>query len=174
MIKKAEILTILILLLFGITNATAVNISTITDKNTYLLGEEVIVYVTAYNPNPEPVTLGFLTSLQASYLMDGVFNWSEHRQFNPIPTGRIIEPYDSYTWNLSHDSYAMTIYPLDIGYHTVAGEVMGYGYSSPVQFEVVPEPATILLLTLGSLLLTRRRRKISRRVCKFYFCTRRI
>ncbi|MHC4643156.1 MAG: hypothetical protein ACYS32_16050, partial [Planctomycetota bacterium] len=128
---KTKIITIMILLcIAGIAEATIVDITVATDKESYLLGEEVIVSVIAYNPNPEPVTLGFPTSLQVSYLMDGVFNWSEHVQFTPSPTGRIIEPYDSYTWNLSHDSHAMTIYPLDVGTHTVVGEVVGYGQSA--------------------------------------------
>jgi hypothetical protein len=157
MIKKAEILAILILLLFGITKTTAVNISTITDKDTYLLGEQVIVSVTAYNPDPNPLTLNFVTSLQASYLMDDVYDWTEGKFFTQFGGQLTIEPYGSYTWDLTHGNHEMELYPLDVGTHTVRGEVVGYGYSSQVQFEVVPEPATILLLTLGSLLLTRRR-----------------
>jgi hypothetical protein len=159
MIKKAEILAILILILFGMTKATAINVSTLTDKETYLLGEEVVVSVTAYNPDPDPVTLNFFTTLQASYLMDDVYDWSEGRFFNPAFRQRTIEAYGFYTWDLRHtSSHDMIIYPIDVGTHTVVGEVLGYGYSSTVQFEVIPEPATILLLTIGGLFLTRRRR----------------
>ena len=139
----------LVLGFVGMAKATIVDVSVATDKASYSLGEEVVVSVTAYNPNPEPVTLGFPTSLQVSYLMDGVFNLSDHMVFTPIPTGRIIQPYDSYSWNLSHDSHAMTIYPLDVGTHTVVGEVVGYGQSAPLQFEVIPEPSSISLLAIG-------------------------
>ena len=158
MIKKAKIPSILILLLFVITKAAAVNISTTTDKDTYLLGEQVVVSVTAYNPNSNPATLNFATSLEASYLMDGVYDWTEGKVFIQLGRQLIIDPYDSYTWDLTHGNREMELYPLDVGIHTVRGEVVGYGYSPQVQFEVVPEPATILLLTLGSLLLNRRRR----------------
>jgi hypothetical protein len=151
---KIKIITFMILwCIAGIAKAMIVDITVATDKESYLLGEEVIVSVIAYNPNPEPVTLGFTTSLQASYLMDGVFNWSEGRQFNPIPTGRVIQPYDSYTWIISHDSHAMTIYPMEVDIHSVVGEVVGYGQSAPLHFEVIPEPATFLLFGLGVLLL---------------------
>ncbi len=114
--------------------------------------------VTAYNPDPNPVTLNFATSLQASYLMDGVYDWREGKFFYQFPTSVTIEAYGSYTWQLTHGYHEMELYPLEIGAHTVVGEVVGYGYSSTVQFQVIPEPATILLLTLGGLLLTGRRR----------------
>ncbi len=159
MSKKAKILAILILVSFGITETTAVIISTVTDKDTYLLGEEVIVSITAYNPEPNPVTLYFGTSLQSSYLMDDVYDWTYYKLFQPSLTHRTIAPYGSYTWDRTHGQSEMELYPLDVGTHTVRGEVVGYGYSSTIQFEVVPEPATILLLTLGSLFLTRPRRK---------------
>jgi len=158
MIKKAQILTALIFVLCGMTEAKAVNISTITDKESYLLGEEVVVSVIAYNPDLNPVTLNFATSLQASYLMDGVYDWSEGKFFTQFPTRVTIGPYGSYTWDLTHGPTEMEAYPLEIGAHTVVGEVLGYGYSSTIQFQVIPEPATILLLTLGGLLLTSRRR----------------
>jgi hypothetical protein len=137
--------------------ATLVDISATTNKPVYMLGEEVVVFVIAYNPNPEPITLGFTSSLVASYLMDGVFDWSEGKVFGQIPTGVRIEPYDSYTWNLSHDSHAMMIYPLGIGTHTVIGEVVGYGQSAPGEFEVIPEPATLLLFALGLIGIPRKR-----------------
>ena len=159
MIKKADILIILILVLFEVTKVAAVNISTITDKESYLLGEEVVVSVTAYNPDPNPVTLNFATSLQASYLMDSVYDWSDGKFFIQFGRQLTIDPYGSYTWDLIHGHYEMELYPLDIGTHTVVGEVVGYGNSSTVQFRVIPEPAMILLLTLGGLLLINRRRK---------------
>jgi len=101
--------------------------------------------------------------------MHGVFDWAENRHFAQVPSGRIIEPHDSYTWNLSHGYHAMTIYPLCVGTHTVIGEVVGYGQAAPVEFKVVPEPATIILFGLGGLVFTQKRkmktfRGIARRV----------
>ena len=154
MIKKVQILTALIFVLCGMTKATAVNISTITDKESYLLGEEVVVSVIAYNPDPNPVNLNFATSLEASYLMDDVYDWTEGKFFTQFGRQLTIDPYGSYTWDLKHGPGEMGIYPLDVGVHTVVGEVVGYGYSSTVQFQVIPEPATILLLTLSGLFLT--------------------
>jgi hypothetical protein len=158
MIKKAQIFTALIFVLCGMTKAKAINITTITDKESYLLAEEVVVSVTAYNPDLNPVTLYFATSLEASYLMDGVYDWSEDKLFSQVPTSVTIDPYGYYTWQLTHGPTEMEAYPLEIGAHTVVGEVVGYGNSSTVQFQVIPEPAAMLLLTLGGLLLTSRRR----------------
>ena len=158
MIKKAQMLIALIFVLCWMAEATAINISTITDKGSYSLAEEVVVSVTAYNPDPNPVTLSFATSLEASYLMDDVYDWTEGKFFTQFGRQITIDPYDSYTWDLTHGYHEMELYPLDVGTHTVRGEVVGYGYSSTVQFQVIPEPATLLLLTLGGLLLTNRRR----------------
>jgi len=72
--------------------------------------------------------------------MDDVYDWTEGHSWASTPTQRIIDAYASYTWTLIHGSYEMGIYPLDVGTHTVTGEVVGYGYSLPVEFEVVPEP----------------------------------
>ena len=115
-----------------------IEVSTTTDKSTYLLGEEVTVFVTAYNPNPEPVTLtgGFYF---ASYIMDGVYDWVEGRFAPAVILYLTIKPYDSFTWDITHGSYEMQEYPLAIGTHTVVGEVLGYGESAPVEFEVVAE-----------------------------------
>ena len=153
--KTAQILTALIFVLCGMTEATAVNISTITDKESYLLGEEVVVSIIAYNPEPNPVTLSFGSSLQASYLMDDVYDWSNGKIFLQALSQRTIDPCGSYTWNLIHGHYEMESYPLDVGTHAIVGEVVGYGYSSKVQLEVIPEPATIILLGLGGLALVR-------------------
>ena len=139
----------MVMVLAGLVNATIVDITVETDKPVYQLGEDVVVSVIAINLTDEPIQLGFGSTLQASYLMDGVFDWSEDKIFLHTPTGQIIEPYDYYTWDLIHGSDEMELYPLDIGIHSVTGEVIGYGYSSPIEFEVIPEPATVLLFGTG-------------------------
>jgi len=152
----------LVLGLTGMARGTIVDICAATNKPVYELGEEVVVFVIAYNPNPEPVTLTFGSALQRSYLMDGIYDWRTGHGWTLYPTQRTIDPYDSHTWQLTHGTYEMTIYPLGVGAHTVIGEVVGYGYSTPAEFDVIPEPATILLLAVGAVLLRPRDRTKSR------------
>lgn len=160
---KIKIITFMILLcIAGIANATIVDITVATDKESYLLGEEVIVSVTAYNPNPEPVTLtgGFYF---ASYIMDGIYDWVEGRSGPPVIIYLTIEPDDSFTWNLTHGSYEMQEYPLALGIHTVVGQVLaveliGDGTSASSEFEVIPEPSTFLLLVIGIVLANAKQR----------------
>lgn len=146
--------------------ADIIDISVATDKETYLLGEDVTVFVTAYNPNPDPITLYFASSLQASYLMDGVFDWRTGKGFEYMVTKRVIEPYDSRVWQLDHGTYEKAIYPLSIGRHTVVGEVVGYGQSAPVEFQVIPEPASVLLIGLGALWIRAGKRGVPRQIQK--------
>jgi hypothetical protein len=148
--KIMGVITVVLVLGFGeIAKATIVDISTATNKPVYELGEDVTVFVIAYNPNPDPVTLYFPTSLQASYIMDDVFDLRTIIAWTPESTELGIPAYDSYTWNLHHRFYAMEAYPLSIGNHIVEGYVVGYGKSVPVEFEVVPEPSICLFFVIG-------------------------
>jgi len=133
----------------GVVGATIVDISVATDKAIYQLNEEVTVFVTAYNPNPEPVTLRFGSTLVASYFMDDTYYWDEDKIFAPVLLHEDIEPDSRFTWELAHGSREMNLYPLDLGVHSVVGIVVGFGQSEPVEFEVIPEPATILILSFG-------------------------
>ena len=92
--------------------ATIVDVSVATDKPTYSLGEIVIVSDTAYDPSSESVTLDFGSALQASYLIDGVFDWTEGKVFAHVLTQLTIDPYDSYTWILWHGDKEMNLWPL--------------------------------------------------------------
>jgi len=118
---------------------TIVEVSATTDKSTYILGEDVTVFVTAYNPNPEAVTLTFGDTLQASYLMDWVFDWSEGKGFVQKLTYVTIEPHESHTWKRTHGPDERVMYPLNVGKHIVMGRVVGYAQSAPVEFKVVSE-----------------------------------
>jgi len=153
-----EIITIMVMLVLWtaqLAKATVVDICTATNKLTYLLGEEVVVFVIAYNPNPEPVTLTFPTSMQVSYLMDNTYGWKYHHGSWPEVTEQRIEGFSPHTWTLVHGVDEMETYLPMLGTHTIVGEVLGYGQSALIEFDVVPEPATILFIGLGSLILRR-------------------
>jgi LEA14-like dessication related protein len=133
----------------GMVKAVIIDVSVATNKPVYELGEEVVVFVIAYNPNPEPVTLTFPTSMQASYLMDNIYNWKEHHGAWQMVTEQRIEAFSSHTWTLVHGTDEMETYLPMFGTHTIAGEVLRYGQSVSVEFQVVPEPSTLLLLVVG-------------------------
>ncbi len=145
----ATISVVLVLGMAQLAKATVVDICAATNKPTYFLGEDVVVFVIAYNPNPEPVTLTFPSSMQASYLMDNTYDWKDHHGSWPVVTEQIIEAFNPHTWTLIHGADEMETYLPAIGTHTIVGEVLGYGQSATVEFEVVPEPGTILFLMMG-------------------------
>jgi len=157
--KKTMVGIVSLVLLFGLPKfirADIVEISVETDKLTYLLDEEVVVSITAYNPNPDPVILYFGDTLHASYLMDDVFDWSQGKEFAQVISNITINPYESEMWERVHGLEEMNIYPLSIGTHTVVGEVVGYGQSLPKNFHVIPEPSVVSLLAYGGLVLLRK------------------
>ena len=152
--EKITLVLIALILLFGlpkIAMSNIIEVSAETDKAIYQLDEEVMVSITAYNPNSEPVTLYLDNFMKVSYLMDDVFDWREGKVYIPSPLVVTIEPYDFRTWDISHGQKEMELYPLDIGTHTLIGEVIGYGQSLPTEFDVVPEPSLILLMGIGSI-----------------------
>ena len=130
-----------------------VDISVETDKPIYQFGEEVMISVTAYNPRSDAITLALHLDPTVSYMMDGVFDWKEYHVGLPAIGDVVFEPFQSRTWELTHGAWESQFYPLEIGTHSVVGELIDYGFSEAVEFEVVPEPATILLLGLGGLVL---------------------
>jgi hypothetical protein len=156
--KKLAItlLAILFLCFAGLAQATIVDLTVSTDKSAYQLGEYVTISVTAYNPNPEPVTLYFPNGPVATYIMGGTYNMPAG--YLPVLTSKTIQPNMSFTWNMLHDQRAMRAYPLGIGTHTVVGKLLAHelgedNMTLPLQFEVIPEPATLLLFSIGTLLL---------------------
>ena len=146
------------LILLSSANASIIEVTVDTDKDTYDIGEDVIVYVTAYNPGDEAITLDFGTSMQANYIMDGVYDYSSGNYYLMVCTSVQIAQNDSYTWTFVHKNDALSAYPLSQGTHSITGQVIGYGDSntmSAIQFEIVPEPASLMLLGLGGLLFRR-------------------
>jgi len=149
------------------TRADLVEITVATDKAIYQLDEDVLVSVTAFNPTSEPVTLGFGSALEANYLMDGQFNWYQYKIFALSATHLHIAGGDSHTWHLCHGPMERGLYPLELGPHTLVGQVratqlLGDWNSPSCTFTVVPEPAGALLGAWGILVgLSRLRRRAS-------------
>ena len=165
---KTKIISILalnlVLFLSGIGSADLVDISVATDKPTYQVGEDVKVYVSAYNPGLDPVILTFTSSLEASYWMNEEYYWHENKIFVPSGFLLTINPKITHTWELIHGPDELSEYPLNIGTHNVIGMVGAYELqdsylTEPVEFEVIPEPASLIILTTGSLWIFRYSRK---------------
>ena len=153
--------------------AAEIELTVATDKPSYSVGGDITISVSAYNPNNYEVTLEFFDSTQASYIMDDVYDWSSERGVFHCVTEVTIGAESSYTWDLEHDwEYAIGPatfgYDLSIGTHSVVGALQQiYGlldteytyYSQPVEFEVVPEPASLLLIAPALASLARPPRK---------------
>ncbi len=165
--KQAGFVGVLIIIVIQTYPAmgTLVEVSVTTDKPTYSLGEQVVVSITAFNPNDYEVTL--LTGIpMATYVMDNVYDWRDGRIFIMLLISEVLPPLETYTWELKHNNLIPPThagdpdyYPLELGVHSVVGQVLTEPIiqSEPFEFIVVPEPATAILLALGSLALLRNR-----------------
>ena len=134
-------------------DAVPLGVSVATDKTAYVPGELLTVLVTAHNPNDYDVLLSFGSSLQAQYVMDDSYTYPTWAL--DVLTELWIPASSSHTWSVHHP---WSEYDLSLGSHSVLGNVINVGYSQPYLFEVIPEPATLLLLSLGGLAVVRRRR----------------
>jgi len=129
-------------------------ISVTTDKESYQLGESVDISISVFNSASTSETLwgGFYFT---TYIMDGIYDWAD-RPAPHVVRQLTFLPEETKTWEMSHGFNEMQVYPLTIGTHSVIG---GAGYSlrsAPVEFQVIPEPATLFLLTLGTVLLRKK------------------
>ncbi|MBX3426547.1 MAG: hypothetical protein KF688_12770 [Pirellulales bacterium] len=107
-----------------------------TDHSSYVVGESLWVTISAHNAADAPVTLGFPSSLQSSYVMDGVYVNNEVGL--AVLTEAVVPARGSREWTYRH---RWDDYPLVPGLHSVVGRVAGYGESVPLEFAVVaPQP----------------------------------
>jgi len=113
--------------------AADIDVTVATDEPFYVVGDPILVEVTAHNTFTVPVTLQWPNTCQASYIMDDVYDWKSGKFFLHIITEVTIPGQSSHTWYLGHD---WGEYNLGPAMHTVVGEVVGYGLSQPVSFEV--------------------------------------
>jgi len=132
---------------------SVIDVTVTTEKTSYSLNEPIHIFVTAANPGDSPIVLTFGTSYQAGYLIDGLYDWSQGMFFSDSFTSVTIPVHGSHTWDL--DS---RLWPLAAGTHSIVGSVIGYADCPTASFEVTPEPASMLLLTVGGAALLRRRR----------------
>jgi hypothetical protein len=115
-----------------------IEVSVWTDQAVYHYGDTVAITVSAYNPTADTIVLNFLSSLQASYIVDN-FDFSQHVGSIPVLTNRVIPPHQSYSWNNLGYPYGNLGWPLlSIGTHTLIGEVVGYGRSDTLLIIVGP------------------------------------
>lgn len=148
--RKGRLVAIMFLAMVPITNAT-LEISVATNKAVYQLDEMVDISIAVVNSGSTSETLygGYYFT---TYVMDGVYDWA-NRSGPQVVLEITFLPGELKTWEMSHGFNEMQDYPLTLGTHSVVG---GAGFtllSTPVDFQVVPEPATVLFLSIGTLLI---------------------
>ena len=164
MIKLRSKFTILLTVsILSLSAHASLVVSVTTDKSIYQLGETVEVYVSLYNPTSESLPLTYGSNLEATYLIDNSYYWHHSISHLPVILHGTIQSEQTLTWQLNHNDFHQTQYPLNIGFHSVqgaslAGEMSGQ-LSEVVTFQVIPEPTTLSLLALGASMIWSVRRK---------------
>jgi hypothetical protein len=128
--KTSRFLFLSILLLSTIASAQ-INVTVTTNKDTYILGEPVQIFITATNKGDEDVTLEFPNSGVCNYRMDGVY--TPIFAHADVLTDVVIPAGESKTWSFRHN---LEEYPLEIGDHRVSGTILNVGRGR-AEFEVV-------------------------------------
>jgi hypothetical protein len=143
-----------------------------TDKAVYNLGENVEILYRVTNVTENPIYLGegpWWPDCYRSIVKDNVDNevWLWPRELPILPPMNFgLSEYESIEceryWNLMNDNgtwlYEPDDFPVHPGLYTVTGELWLYEpyqiVPVSVYIDIIPEPATILLLAFGSLFLT--------------------
>ncbi len=134
-----------------------------TDRAVYDLGEYVEMLHRVTNLRDENVTFEFANIQQCAFsVWDGEIRvWGWPKYINPACSCFTLQPegFKEYSkeWDMIGDN-GLLINP---GIYDVSGQLMGSSTSGiipesvSVPIQIIPEPATVLLLSLGSLLFTR-------------------
>ena len=172
--KVSIFFIIIVIVILSPSAQASLNISAFTNKSVYELGETVNITITVFNSGSTAETLfggGFYTNDggedgsggTTDYIMDDNYIWSDWHKIDTGGSGLMwmkdFQPGQTDTWVMSHGTQHMQDYPLNVGSHSIVGKAGFDLYSNPISFEVIPEPATITLLTIGAFLAGRRRRK---------------
>lgn len=94
-----------------------IEVTVATDKSTYQYGDSVEIFVVAYNPTSEPITLSWPDHCQFDYLIDG----EPHITCIQVPSELTIESQSYHTWEWTDTE------PLETGEHEIVGLVVNYG-----------------------------------------------
>lgn len=103
-------------------NSTDPQVSIITNKDYYVLGETVEAVIRANNPYEISINLGWPTTCQTRIVIDNVIMGCDGD--NPAFTSLSIEPnrYHDWPWSLEYADY-----PMELGSHKIGGIVEGFG-----------------------------------------------
>lgn len=148
-------LVLLGLLCAGFASAS-LQISVTTDKPVYQMGETINVSITVINSGSTSEKLygGYYFT---TYIIDDAYNWAD--RFAPqVILQTTFQPGETKMWEMAHEINEWQEYPLTVGMHSLVG---GAGFtllSDPVEFEVIPEPTSILLLGAGLISLRKNNR----------------
>ena len=162
-----------VIVILSLSAHASLEIYTTTNKSVYQLGETVNLSITVFNSSSTAETLfggGIYTNDggedgsggTTDYIMDDNYIWSDWHKIDTGGSGLMwmkdFQPGETKTWIMSHGTQHMQDYPLDVGSHSVVGKAGFTLYSDPVTFQVIPEPASFLLLSLGAFFAGRRRK----------------
>ena len=103
------------------------------DKNIYIEGENIEIEVTVLNWSDKELTLNFPTSLQAGYLIDDVYKWSDGKTFTEAETSVIIPARDVHKWTFTHTPDDFNILS---GKHVLAVKLAGKELGAHQEFIV--------------------------------------
>lgn len=92
-------------------------VSVLTDKTEYLVGENIEITVTTYDPLSNPIILNWPDACQYDVVIDGQQNIG----CIFVPTQLTIESLTNHSWSFTY------IETFDIGNHEIIGFVVNYG-----------------------------------------------
>jgi len=99
------------------------------------VGENIGIHITVWNRSDQDEVLRFRSGLQADYIIDGIYRWSEGKMFTMALTSVTVPAGGSHTWDFVHRPEDWSLSP---GIHTIIGMVVGYPLKARTQITVGP------------------------------------